>query len=202
MRHLIRDINNTKISLGKEVKDYRQQFENLEILYRDKDKECRLLTLKLKELQRVGRFGKLKPLDLDLVNTSAMTGRAQSSMRNNYDPFNPKPKQSVKVKKDEINYSSDKPKRNKLSISRLYDAKLNNITLDPAKDIAKVTSLKNEGSQPALKRRAVSRNLDSPDQEESDRPRKIRPKADSLVTDDTQLCLDDEKSKKGEKMEK
>ena len=71
-----------RIMLGKEVRKYKEELENLEIFYRDKEKEWRLLTLKLKEFQRIGKFSKLTPLDLNSLKNTEDKRRGKSTMRN------------------------------------------------------------------------------------------------------------------------
>ena len=75
-------MKNNRIMLGKEVRKYKEELENLEIFYRDKEKEWRLLTLKLKEFQRIGKFSKLTPLDLNSLKNTEDKRRATSTMRN------------------------------------------------------------------------------------------------------------------------
>ncbi|CAI2380015.1 unnamed protein product [Moneuplotes crassus] len=102
-------LKTNKIMLGKEAKDCREELEKLELMFRDKDKECRLLTIRLKEMQRMGKFPKLKPLDLDTLKDYNTEGRAKSTMRNQEnDLFNPR-----------INYTKNTPQnRRKLSTTR------------------------------------------------------------------------------------
>jgi hypothetical protein len=125
-----RKLKSSKVIYLNEIKTLKRENETLEMLLRDKDKECRLLALKLKELNRLGKFGKLKPLDFDLVNTNILTNRAQSSMRNQNETFNPKQKLSSKrLNKKDIE-NTEKPKKNKLTISKLFNDHRNNISLD------------------------------------------------------------------------
>lgn len=65
----------------------RYELENMQVMFRDKDKEARLLSLKLKELYRIGKFQKLKPLDFELETIVPTSTRAKSTLRNNYNSF-------------------------------------------------------------------------------------------------------------------
>ena len=76
-----RQIKSLKQVHSKEIKKVQEELENLYIEYRSKDKEWRLLSLKLSELQRISRFNQLPPLELDPINESAATNRSKSTLK-------------------------------------------------------------------------------------------------------------------------
>lgn len=80
-------LKGNKIIHAKEAKELRYELENMQVMFRDKDKEARLLSLKLKELYRIGKFQKLKPLDFELETIVPTSTRAKSTLRNNYNSF-------------------------------------------------------------------------------------------------------------------
>jgi septal ring factor EnvC (AmiA/AmiB activator) len=116
-------LSNSKVAMKNELKHYQEEIENLQLQYRSKDKECRLLTLKLKEFQRLTKFKHLKPLDLDLIPSEVPSTRAQSTMRNhNSELFQQNPKfVNKKLKKDDIVFDKSRSKAKRLDLDNTVD---------------------------------------------------------------------------------
>lgn len=181
-------MKNTKIVMGNEAKGCRQDLERLEILYRDKDKECRLLTLKLKELQRIGKFPRLKPLDLDLVSSDIGNNRAKSTMRNQeQEIFNPRlDLSSGQIKSSEVTLGTVRPKKTKLLSSKVYHVKNNVINLHTDTEVAdRSTVIKpmKQKALPQIKIDSITRNKNNA-KDLSETELFKRPRADSIESDD------------------
>lgn len=180
-------MKNTKIVMGNEAKGCRQDLERLEILYRDKDKECRLLTLKLKELQRIGKFPRLKPLDLDLVSSDIGNNRAKSTMRNQeQEIFNPRLDFNSGKVNNEAGIGTDRPKKTKLLPSKIYNVQKNNISIHTdteAADRSIVIKPTKQKALPQIKTDSITRNKNHLKEVSSTEPFK-RPRADSIESDE------------------
>ena len=113
---------------AKEIKHLQNEIDELGLHYRSKDKECRLLALRIKEYQRISRFKQLKPLDSDLVQSELPGSRAKSTMRNQHnDTYNPDVKSlSKRLINKEVRAKSRGSRQNKT---------LNNITPLKNKDL-------------------------------------------------------------------
>lgn len=117
-----RRVKSTKTVNQREVKQLQDQIIELEIHLRDKDKENRLLTLRLKEYQRLSKFKHLKPIDPDLLQNSEIgQPRAKSTMRNqNSDLFNPDVKSmSKRLNQNEIRIVNSSRKSKQRSIGQV-----------------------------------------------------------------------------------